>query len=71
LVHMGDCGENALSLEEVDFLSGANILMLPAGGVYTIKPIADFTPKLSPMPGAPKKPGQFLPRHTKHNEPVW
>ncbi len=35
-VHMGDYGEDALSLEQVEFLSGADILMLPVGGVYTI-----------------------------------
>jgi len=35
-VHMGDYGEASLSMEQAEFISGADILMIPVGGVYTI-----------------------------------
>jgi len=35
-VHMGDYGEAGLSMEQADFISGADVLMIPVGGVYTI-----------------------------------
>jgi len=35
-VHMGDYGEAGLSMEQSEFISGADILMIPVGGLYTI-----------------------------------
>lgn len=35
-VHMGDFGEAGLSMEQEEFISEADILMIPVGGVYTI-----------------------------------
>jgi len=35
-VHMGDYGEAGLSMEQSEFISGADILMIPVGGRYTI-----------------------------------
>ena len=35
-VHMGDYGEAGLSMEQAEFISGTDVLMVPVGGVYTI-----------------------------------
>ncbi len=35
-VHMGDYGEAGLSMEQTEFISGADVLMIPVGGRYTI-----------------------------------
>ncbi len=35
-VHMGDYGEAGLSMEQAEFIFGADVLMIPVGGVYTI-----------------------------------
>lgn len=39
VVHMGDYGESDLRKEVHDFLIGADILLLPVGGTYTINPL--------------------------------
>ncbi len=36
-VHMGDYGEAALSMEQAEFISGVDVLMIPVGGVHTIR----------------------------------
>lgn len=36
-VHMGDYGESGLSMEQAEFISGVDVLMIPVGGVSTIK----------------------------------
>ncbi|MCX7832488.1 MAG: MBL fold metallo-hydrolase [Actinobacteria bacterium] len=38
VVHMGDYGEKFLRQEVKEFISGADILLLPVGGVFTIGP---------------------------------
>ena len=36
-VHMGDYGETRLSKDQDEFISAADVLMIPVGGVYTIE----------------------------------
>lgn len=36
LVHLGDLGQKKLSEEQVEILSGCDVLFIPVGGVYTI-----------------------------------
>lgn len=36
LCHLGDLGQNELSVEQLDKINGVDILMLPIGGTYTI-----------------------------------
>ncbi len=35
-VHMGDYGEAGLSMDQAEFISGVDVLMIPVGGVRTI-----------------------------------
>ncbi len=36
VVHLGDLGQSKLTQEQIDELSSCDILLIPAGGVYTI-----------------------------------
>lgn len=36
IVHLGDLGQKKLTQEQVEELSGCDVLMIPVGGVYTI-----------------------------------
>ncbi len=35
-VHMGDYGEPGLTRQQLEFIQGASVLMIPVGGIYTI-----------------------------------
>lgn len=58
-VHMGDYGQSELTEEEIDFLTGINLLLIPVGGTYTIGPktAVDFINRLEP--------GIVIPMHYK------
>ncbi|OGE03628.1 hypothetical protein A3B51_01325 [Candidatus Curtissbacteria bacterium RIFCSPLOWO2_01_FULL_41_18] len=52
VVHLGDLGQKKLTQEQVEELSGCDVLMIPVGGVYTIEArdapniIAQLEPKI-------------------------
>ncbi|OGD88603.1 hypothetical protein A3D81_00920 [Candidatus Curtissbacteria bacterium RIFCSPHIGHO2_02_FULL_40_17] len=52
IVHLGDLGQKKLSQEQVEQLSSCDVLLIPAGGVYTISAkeapdiIAQIEPKI-------------------------
>ncbi len=55
IAHMGDYGEPYLNREQQEFLQGADVLLLPVGGVYTIdgQKAREIVEKLKPKIAIP------------------
>lgn len=59
IVHLGDLGQGKLTPEQIEELSVCDVLLIPAGGVYT------FEPKQAPDIIAQIEPKVIVPMHYK------